>query len=116
MTLPARRDVASQVTTGVLLITLGLILLGDEWDLLPGWSIARLWPVVFVVLGVGRFFSNDLQRIASGALMLFLGGIFLMHTHHLMSLRQSWPLFIVWGGLGIIVGCLPSQQREGGRR
>ncbi|HET9368756.1 MAG TPA: DUF5668 domain-containing protein [Vicinamibacterales bacterium] len=113
----ARRDeVAAQVTKGVLIMTIGLIFLGDQWDVTPGWSIARLWPLVFVVVGVGRFFSTDLQRIASGALFLFLAGIFLMHTHHLMSLRQSWPLFIVWGGFAVLSECLPSNRNEGERR
>jgi hypothetical protein len=32
-----------------------------------------------------------------------------------MSLRQSWPLFIVWGGFAVLSECLPSSRNEGER-
>ena len=59
----ARRDeVAAQVTKGVLIMTIGLIFLGDQWDVTPGWSIARLWPLVFVAGFLGANLGRWLVR------------------------------------------------------
>lgn len=100
---------ASQLTTGVLVIAIGVLLLAGQLD--AGWHFGRLWPVILIVVGLGRYLStgDDGQR-GSGFWFLFLGGIFLLHNYHVLMLHQSWPLFIIAAGWLIIVG----RQRDGG--
>jgi hypothetical protein len=46
----------ASLTWPVILITLGLILLADEF--LPGWGYERTWPVLLVVFGVLRLIES----------------------------------------------------------
>ena len=109
------RKQASQITTGVLLIVLGLIFLGQRLDVLPDIDLRRLWPVFLVVMGVGRVLAPaEGRRRSGGAWMIFLGVLFLFHTYHVLRLDDSWPLFIVAAGVSILFGrrkCPPEGRR-----
>jgi hypothetical protein len=35
---------------------------------------------------------------------MFLGSLFLAHTFRVLTLDRSWPLFIVAGGVSILLG------------
>lgn len=90
---------ASQVTWGLVVVAIGLILLAGQVE--SGWVInfGRLWPLIFVILGVGKLLGRD----ARGSVwFLFLGGIFLLHTYRVMPLSRSWPLFIVLAGISML--------------
>jgi hypothetical protein len=120
------REDRSSIGTGILLVTVGLLFLADHQGLL---SFNKLWPVILIVLGVtmlvfpkdgtvdvgvvaGRRGAAQRQRSRmGGAIWLIMSGVLLLaNQNHWMSLRQSWPLFIVAGGLAMIFGSL------GGRR
>ena len=51
------RNQGSQVIAGVLLIALGLIFLGQRLELISGLDISRLWPLILLVIGAGKFFG-----------------------------------------------------------
>jgi hypothetical protein len=103
-----RRD--SHYTFGILLIVLGLLMLGDQLSI--GFQpfgvtldFGRLWPVILLVLGVGRFVSARSEGLSGGGYwLIFLGGLFLLHTYDILRLGESWPLFIVAGGLSLMFG------------
>jgi hypothetical protein len=92
----------SQMMFGAVVILVGLLLLAGELDL--GWQFGRLWPLIFIVLGLGRFLNRDASGRGMGAWFLFLGGIFLLDTFRILSLHDSWPLFIVAAGLSLMAG------------
>lgn len=88
---------------GALLIVLGTLMLLSRLDLPGHWEFEGLWPVLLIVLGVGRFVSQRSDGRPGAGLGLALAGlIFLLHTQEVMSLRDSWPLFIVGAGLSIL--------------
>lgn len=102
-----RQDHA-QVTTGIMLIVLGLVFFAGRIspDLAAMLSLRRLWPVLLLAFGVSRLMMPDRERHgarASGVWMIFSAVLFLLHTHLVLSLRQSWPLFLVGFGLSLIV-------------
>ncbi len=102
---------ASQVVTGLMLIALGLIFLGERQHLVPVVDIGRLWPVLLIVFGVGRFMApREDGTHRNGVWMVFIGGLFLLNNYDIFSLRDSWPLFIVAGGLSLAFGrkCPPA--------
>jgi hypothetical protein len=88
------RKQSSQVTMGVVLVAVGLILLGDQLGLSVTWNIGRLWPLVLIVLGAARVASPH-QSGASGYMLFLIGVIFLLHTFDYMTLDQS--LSILFG-------------------
>lgn len=92
---------ASHMTMGLVVVAVGLIMLAGQLDW--NWNLGRLWPVILIVIGVGKFLSRAEDSLSSGITFLFLGGIFLMHTFRIFTLGHSWPLFIVMAGLSMIL-------------
>jgi cell wall-active antibiotic response 4TMS protein YvqF len=84
---------------GVILIVIGVIFLGERLNWGFGWNMGRLWPLILIALGAVQLMSC---RIAGAVWLLFLGGLFLLHQNHILRLDQSWPLFIVAAGLGML--------------
>jgi cell wall-active antibiotic response 4TMS protein YvqF len=101
----------SDIAVGVLLVALGLIFLGYRLEIVPELDAQRLWPIVLLAIGIGRFAvpRPDGRR---GLWLIFLGGIFLLHNYRLFMLRDSWPLFIVMGGLSLVLGHRASKDDE----
>jgi len=94
---------ASQLTTGVLVIAIGVLLLAGQLN--AGWHFGRLWPVILIVIGLGRYLGTGADgRRGSGFWLLFLGGIFLLNNFRVLMLHDSWPLFIIAAGLLMIFG------------
>jgi hypothetical protein len=106
------RKQTSQVATGLMLILLGLVFLGQRLDIVPNLDLMRVWPVFLLVTGLVRFFEpREDGRRGGGAWMIFLGVLFLLHTYDIFRLDDSWPLFIVAGGVSILFG-----RRDGAAR
>lgn len=103
----------SQIVFGILLIALGLMFLGERQQFFPeiDINISRLWPVILIIFGVGRFMApREDGSHRNGLWLAFIGVLFLLNTYHIFRLRESWPLFIVAGGLSLAFG------RKSGRR
>ena len=112
------REERAGIETGIILVTVGLLLLANHQGFL---SFARIWPVILIVLGVVMlaFPSTETStdgivrrgaerrrrsRSSGGLWLVFVGILLLANENHWMSFRDSWPLFIVAGGLSLIFG------------
>ena len=129
------RKQTSQATTGALLIVLGLIFLFDRLEVTHGLDIGKLWPLLLLVIGFGQMLGSHeaarkdrsdervvsgvqvgvihgdgRRRSGDGIWLIATGAIFLLHNFHVMSIRQSWPLFIVVTGLAIIMSSRGSRN------
>jgi hypothetical protein len=99
------RKQRSQIMTGVLMIALGLIFLGDRLDVVPRLDFSRLWPLLLIIIGVGQYtMPREDKRHGSGGWLILVGALFLLDGYRILSFRQSWPLFIVAGGVSILMG------------
>src|SRR4029079_12048156 len=71
----------------------------------PHLDLHRLWPMFLVIIGFAKVLTpSEEGRSGGGAWMIFLGVLFLLHTYDIFRLRDSWPLFIVAGGVSILFG------------
>jgi len=113
-----RRDETSRVTFGLILILLGSVLLAREFHLHWFSDVGRLWPVVFFAIAASHLANTEGRlRLARATWFIFLGSIFLLHTFHVASLRDTWPLFIVAGGVSLLmeqVACQFGRRNEAG--
>ncbi len=100
------RESSSQVSTGVVLVVIGFVLLGGQLDLFDTWRLSRLWPLVLVAIGTVQFAATPAPgERRQGLGLLLTGGILLLHTLRILPLWDSWPLFIVAFGVSLITGC-----------
>jgi len=98
---------------GTVLIVTGVVLLLGRLDLPGHWHMHGLWPLILIALGLARLFAADSSRPAgSGLGLVLVGAIFLLHTQRVFMLHDSWPLFIVVGGLSILIGSWGSRRRR----
>lgn len=112
-----------QVTAGAILIGLGLIFLAAQTNV-HVFGLHRLWPVILLVIGAIKFIIPDEDPRkgggrTGGAWLIFVAVVFLMNNYGVMSIAQSWPLFIVAGGVSILLSrprrTGEPQAREGER-
>lgn len=97
-----RRQI-SQITTGAMVVVIGLVMLGAQFRV--GLDFGKLWPVIFLVLGLSRFFSvDDEGHRGNGTWFLLLGVLFLLNNFRIVGLRDTWPMFVIVGGLMMIFG------------
>lgn len=122
------REERAGIGTGILLITVGLLFMADR----QGWlSFIQLWPVILIVLGATMLvFPHEAapadietdrrgrrrrrSRVSGGIWMIFVGVLLLANQNHWLMFRDSWPLFIVAGGLSMIFGNLRRAPRVEG--
>jgi hypothetical protein len=87
---------------GAVLIGVGLLFLGGNLGTLPEVNIARLWPLILLVVGAGKLLTPGDDGRWGGFFLIFIAGIFLAHNYRVLTLRDSWPLFIVLAGLSVL--------------
>ena len=68
------RDSSSQVTTGLVMVVIGLVLLGGQLDLFDTWRIGRLWPLVMVAIGAAQWAATPPPGARRQGLGLMLAG------------------------------------------
>lgn len=122
------RDDRSGIGTGVILILVGILFMADRQGYA---SFSQLWPLILIGLGVTTMaFPKDetiqvgvvagrrgarrryRSRTSGGLWMILVGVLLLANQNHWMSFRDSWPLFIVAGGLSLIVGGLGRRSSD----
>jgi hypothetical protein len=92
----------------VLLIVLGLIFfIGRVHSPFAALlSLHKLWPVLLLVIGLSKVLLPDDDAHgawAGGLWMIVAAVIFLLNNYDIVPLRQTWPLFIVAGGVSLLV-------------
>jgi len=104
-----RRSTASRLFFAVALITAGTLLFLSNLGLLPEFSIWSVWPLILVVVGVGRLVSacSPAAR-AAGAILICFGTLFTLVTLGVLHVRahdDSWfisLLLLTVGALALI--------------
>jgi hypothetical protein len=114
---------AGRVAAGLVVLTLGLLMLLDRHDVV-GHDTMRLFPgIVLILIGGVRMLFGDQwrsgRRRAFGGLWLVLVGAWLIaNESHLMGLtyNNSWPVLIIASGVMIVVRELFGPRRDSDAR
>lgn len=88
---------------GVVLVVLGVLLLAPQVfpQLDIGGLIGKLWPVIFVVLGLGELGRPKSNEVL-GFGLIAVGAIWTLSNLDILNLRgigQYWPLGLIAAGL-----------------
>jgi drug/metabolite transporter (DMT)-like permease len=128
-----QRNHDSRVWAGVVLILVGALFFIDRlgWDMGWAWrpTFGRMWPVLLIVAGLAQLASLGRDTIVTdklghevrtyrgrsfpGLWWLFIGVIMLLDQNRWLTLDQSWPLFVVAGGLSMLLR--PRGRTRGGQ-
>ncbi len=93
------------IAVGVFLLIVGVALLLDNFDILNARPVWHYWPVILIVLGLGRLLdAQQIWEYRKAIWFLFLGTWFLVSELHLFGLdyHNSWPILLIGIGLGMV--------------
>jgi hypothetical protein len=101
------RDDARRIGLGAALIALGLLFLLANLGVIGALSWQLLWPAGLLAYGLVRIVVPRRAGGEVGAMWLAtLGALWLMDRMALVTWSQSWPLFVILGGLTFVFRAL----------
>jgi hypothetical protein len=94
----------AQIIAGIVVLAVGLVLLVQQLAPSHHLDIGRFWPIALIVIGARKMIETwrKAGRVAGGGVSLIaVGAILLLLTQGIMTIAQSWPLFIIGQGIGL---------------
>jgi hypothetical protein len=94
-----------QLGLGFFLLITGAVLLLSNFDIIETGSVWNFWPVIILIIGIGKLMDARLPREYQKAFWtLFLGAWFLVAELHLFGLdyHNSWPILLIGFGIGML--------------
>src|SRR5579871_2525330 len=91
---------------GVIIIALGVILLLNQFGLLPHGIILHFWPTVLITVGIIKLLAGDhMPDRVIGAVLIGFGAVWQTNALGLTHITwgQAWPVFIILVGVLFIV-------------
>jgi predicted membrane protein len=117
---PTRRfDQRAGFLPGLVLVTIGTVILLDHMGFIPADRLWRLWPLILIVVGAVKFFKE--RHHGLGAVLMVIGGLFLSNNLGFTRLNWNdmWPLVLIGAGVALIwsrfeMPSLPKTSSVGG--
>jgi hypothetical protein len=103
-----------RLVSGLVLMTLGTIFLLSRLEVLPSHALSIYWPLILIAIGVGKLLGSERRGNAGSGLWLIFVGLWAeANVQHWFGLNwhNSWPLFLIFAGLCVLVSEL-SGTRE----
>jgi len=95
------------VAFGIIVMALGLLFLMDKLEIVQQAVLGLLWPGVFVAWGFKRIvWPSRPGREIGGVWIALTGGLLMLDQLSIVRLRESWPLFVIIGGMLMIFRAL----------
>lgn len=107
----ANRERRSNLTAGLILIFVGGLFLIEQMGGGASWTLRRNWPVLLLVIGAAQVFVRRGGSVRGGVWLLLTGSIFMLVNWEAMSWDKAWPLFVIAGGVAIMI---PSRRGASG--
>jgi hypothetical protein len=102
---------------GLTLILLGGVVILQNVGLVPAtfggvWALT-LWGLVFISLGLAKLFTPSPRSLREGTGHLFIGCWVLLNQFRIWNYRDSWPILLVWIGIGLVWSALERPRYAG---
>ena len=97
---------------GVVIIALGVILLLNQFGLLPRGIVLHFWPSLFIVVGIIKLFAgNNVGERVVGSVLIGVGAVWQTNALGLTHITwgQAWPLFIILVGVLFLLHSVSDQ-------
>jgi hypothetical protein len=111
--LDGRNQRRSRVVWGLILIGFGVLLLLNQFELVPGGIERWFWTLIIMGLGVAKLFQPGDR--ASSLPLIVIGALLFLHMTEKARMSRTWPLITVAVGASIVLGAFerkPSCDRE----
>ena len=109
-----RQNPFGGLLVGLILAGIGVVLLLQNLGILYFDDLWEYWPVILIVVGGSRLVSAwDTGGRIFGGMMLFIGGVFLLHNLGLLRgnvLAYFWPVVLIAIGLALLVRALEGNR------
>lgn len=108
-----QRSGFSGLVMGVVIITLGVLLLLDNLNIFPMRDVWDYWPVILIVVGLLRATgAASISAAVWGIGIAVAGGLILLRNLHLFYFNFDllWPLVIIAFGLSFLLRALERQN------
>jgi predicted membrane protein len=108
------RNLSGRLTTGGVIILIGLLLLLSTTGLLEIRSIWEWVPLLFVLLGVWALLRSEFRNLVGPVMIIAIAGTFFLRNVGILpdgTISTWWPLFVVLFGLLIMVNRSRRRQR-----
>ena len=102
-----------QILWGLVLIAVGMVFLLDRMDILDLRSLWHYWPLLIVAAGINQTIGYPSAReFSNGLWTVFIGlWLFVVFEGFLgLTFRNSWPLFLLMGGLQMVLSPLINRR------
>jgi hypothetical protein len=102
-----------QLMWGLVLVCVGVTIFLDQIDVIDVQGIWHYWPLLMVIFGINKMVGYPTAKhFSSGLWMVFTGLWLFAVLEHLfgLTLHNSWPFFIIAGGVSMIVEPLVKQR------
>ena len=111
------RGIPGQVIIGIAVITLGLLFLLDNLNLIEFREVKRFWPVLLIIIGVAKLV--DAQTPQERMPFFILTGVGVVMTLNrlgfdLFTVRNLWPLVLIGVGGAVVYKALTGRRQISG--
>ncbi|MCX6582038.1 MAG: DUF5668 domain-containing protein [Candidatus Aminicenantes bacterium] len=106
---------STRLVVGLLIVAAGVVLLLEKMKVIADVDILEFWPVILIVMGIGKLFQPGLfryHRIFWGIIITLVGTLFLLNNLHYLHFwfDDLWPILIIVIGFEMIRGGLFSHR------
>ena len=94
---------------GLVLLTVGVVFLLDNLDLVDSWTILRFWPVILLAVGIKNLVdAQDRASAVGGTLLAAVGALLLLDAVNLIDvdLWDFWPVILVAIGIRTLLNAM----------
>ncbi len=111
------RGIPGQVIIGIAVITLGLLFLLDNLNIIEFREVKRFWPVLLIIVGVTKLI--DAQTTQERTPFIILTGVGVVMTLNrlgfdLFTFRNLWPLILIVVGGAVVYKALSGRREVSG--
>ena len=92
---------------GLILILVGLVLVGNQFNIIPGDLRQYVFTWQSLLILIGLIFMTRKDNKATGFILIFIGGFFLIPEIFNVSYewrRLFWPVILIIVGMSLIFG------------